>query len=93
MFKYSAFDNKPEKTSTIFKMFQRHLQEHQCEPADRIITTMPKPFIKLAGSGKNEFCEKVRIVCQKTDLSLFLNPCKVIFVGDVKTGKSALINR
>ena len=93
MFKYSAFDNKPERTSVIFKMFRKHLQETQYEPADRIITAMPKPYIKLAGSGKSEFSEKVRIVCQKTDLSLFLNPCKAIFVGDVATGKSSLINR
>jgi small GTP-binding protein len=46
------------------------------------------PYSKIV-----DFNAKTKIVCQKTDLSLFLDQCKVIFIGDCEAGKTSLISR
>lgn len=40
-----------------------------------------------------DFNSKTKAICQTTDLSMFLDQCKVIFIGDANCGKTSLINR
>jgi small GTP-binding protein len=55
---------------------------------------MPQPYSLSSPYNKIvDFNAKTKAVCQKTDLSLFLDQCKVIFVGDCEVGKSSLIRR
>lgn len=92
MSKYTIFDNDSKKrSSTIGKlMTSKKRQDDKFE-----ILKMPHP-ISITSSPYNkivDFNTKTKVVCQKTDLSLFLDQCKVIFVGDCEVGKSSLIRR
>lgn len=95
MSQYEIFDNEDQenkqsrKTTIFYKMLNKKSSD-----SDRTIEAIPKPYQKNTPYNKLvDFSEKTKIVCHKNDLSLFLNPCKVIFVGDVAAGKSSLVNR
>jgi predicted GTPase len=91
MSKYSQFDNESRKRGSKFGKF---LANHRQEDQQYEVLKMPQPYTLSSPYNKIlDFNTKAKIVCQKTDLSLFLDQCKVIFVGDVEVGKSALINR
>lgn len=91
MSKYTIFDNESKKSSTFGNLLtSKKREDDQFE-----IQKMPHPY-SLTSSPYNkilDFNAKTKVVCQKTDLSLFLDQCKVIFVGDCEVGKSSLIRR
>ncbi|CAO1328655.1 unnamed protein product [Diamesa tonsa] len=61
---------------------------------DRRIQKMPQSSSVLSPYNKiTEFSSKTKVICTKTDLSMFMESCKAIFVGDISTGKTSLINR
>jgi hypothetical protein len=71
-----------------------HLLTSKSDEQQFVVQKMPlsytncSPYCKIA-----DFNAKTKVVCQKTDLSLFLDQCKVIFIGDCEAGKTSLINR
>lgn len=90
MSKYKNFDNDSKtRISTFGKLLTTRRENPQYE-----IIKMPQPFTSSSPYNKvMDFNEKTKVVCQKTDLSLFLDQCKVIFIGDKEIGKSSLIKR
>ncbi|KAG5677731.1 hypothetical protein PVAND_007462 [Polypedilum vanderplanki] len=90
MSKYKNFDNESKKRLSIFGSLLTSKSDDQ--PNE--IYKMPQSYTQSSPYSKiNDFNAKTKIVCQKTDLSLFLDQCKVIFIGDCETGKTSLINR
>lgn len=88
MSKYISFDNEPKKVSKFCKMINTKRED------DRRIQKMPQPSSALSPYNKiTEFSSKTKVICTKTDLSMFLESSKAIFVGDISTGKTSLINR
>jgi small GTP-binding protein len=82
MSKYAHFDNDATK-----KRSSKRREDDQFE-----ILRMPQPYSVSSPYNKiTDFNDKTKIVCQKTDLSLFLEQCKVLFVGDCEVGKTSLI--
>ena len=89
--KYTQFDNdsKATKITSFGKLLklQRNDQQNQ-------ICRMPQPYTLSSPYSKIvDFNHKTKIVCQKTDLSLFLDQCNIVCIGDCETGKTSLINR
>lgn len=89
MSKYINFDNEPKNRNSKFMgKFIKRSDEDQCY---EIIKMIP-PY-----SGKSpysmDFSIRTKAVCKNTDLSIFLDQCKVIVVGDANCGKTALIKR
>ncbi|KAL7052085.1 hypothetical protein ACKWTF_004757 [Chironomus riparius] len=89
--KYTQFDNdsKATKITSFGKLLklQRDDQRNQ-------ICKMPQPYTLSSPYSKIvDFNHKTKIVCQKTDLSLFLDQCNIVCIGDCETGKTSLINR
>lgn len=88
MSKYISFDNEPKKASKFCKMISTKRED------DRRIQKMPQSSSSLSPYNNiTEFSNKTKVICTKTDLSMFLESCKAIFVGDISTGKTSLINR
>ncbi|XP_055626016.1 ras-related protein Rab-34 isoform X2 [Toxorhynchites rutilus septentrionalis] len=60
----------------------------------RRIDQMPLPYCDQQGPYRErvQFSERTQRTC-KSMTSFYLCACKVIFVGDVSTGKSSLVNR
>lgn len=82
MSKYINFDNDTRPSI-------KRREDDQYE-----ILKMPQPYSQTTPYNKiTDFNKQTKIVCQKTDLSLFLDQCKVIFVGDCEVGKSSLIRK
>ncbi|CRK95558.1 CLUMA_CG009022, isoform A [Clunio marinus] len=50
--------------------------------------SITSPYSKI-----QDFNSKTKVVCENTDLSMFFDQCKVIFIGDEKCGKTSLVNR
>jgi hypothetical protein len=98
MSKYEIFNNNPEAQEkrnqkpnqilSLNKIINRKLTNEE-----RCIDHLPKPYYKNSPYQLMEFTDKTKIVCHKNDLSLFLSACKVVFIGDIATGKSSIINR
>lgn len=58
------------------------------------INKMIQPYSSLSPYCKIlDFNSKTKAVCSNTDLTMFLDQCKVIIVGDENCGKSSLIKR
>jgi small GTP-binding protein len=92
MSKYTVFDNDSKKKSST--TFGKLLTSKKREDDQFEILKMPQPYSLSSPYNKIvDFNAKTKAVCQKTDLSLFLDQCKVIFVGDCEVGKSSLIRR
>lgn len=91
MSKYRIFDNDSKNRTSFGKLLSsKKREDDQFE-----ILNMPHPY-SITSSPYNkivDFNAKTKAVCQKTDLSLFLDQCKVIFVGDCEVGKTSLIRR
>lgn len=83
MSKYTHFDND------LRRSIKRREEEDQFE-----ISKMPQPYSMSSPYVKiTDFNQQTKFVCKKSDLSLFLEQCKVIFVGDCEVGKSSLIRK
>lgn len=93
MSKYTNFDNeskkKPLKLCKFLNVRKKSDEDQRYE-----ITKMNSPYTTTSPYSRIlEFNSKTKAVCGNTDLSMFLDQCKVIFVGDEKCGKTSLINR
>lgn len=90
MNKYTQFDNDSKNKATTFgKLLKLQRDDQQCQ-----INRMPQSYtITSPYSNIIDFNRKTKVVCQKTDLSLFLDQCNIVLVGDCETGKTSLINR
>lgn len=90
--KYIQFDNDSKnnnKVTTLGKLLKLQRDDQQTQ-----IHKMPLPYTLSSPYSKIiNFNQKTKIVCQKTDLSLFLDQCNIICIGDSETGKTSLINR
>lgn len=91
MSKYTTFDSEPKRRiSKLSKILNTRRDDDQ----RYCITKMPQLYSAISPYSKIlEFNDRTKVICQKTDLSMFLDTCKIIFVGDANTGKSSLINR
>lgn len=92
MNKYTKFDKNSKSLNTVSKfgkMLMLDRDNEQCQ-----ILKMPQSFTVTSPYSKiTDFNTRTKIVCQKTDLSVFLDNCNIIFIGDCGVGKSSLINR
>lgn len=92
MSKYVNFDNDCRQHN--IKLREMLTRANSCDDNRRFaITKMPKPYCKSPHGRMKEFSTKTKIVCDNSDLSLFLDQCKVMFVGDPRCGKTSLISR
>lgn len=92
MSKYTNFDNEPKRRSSTLCKF---IKSRKSDEDQRFcITKMISPYSSTSPYNKiTDFNSKTKAVCQHTDLSMFLEQCKVIFVGDANCGKTSLIKR
>lgn len=93
MSKYTTFDNesKPRRLKLCKFMNSRKKSD---DDQRYEIAKMIAPYSLLSPYQKVlEFNSKTKAVCSNTDLSMFLDQCKVIFVGDANCGKTSLISR
>lgn len=94
MSKYTNFDNEPKRRNSKLCKFlnsRRKCDDDQrCEIVKMIApySTLTSPYGRIL-----DFNRKTKAVCQNTDLSMFLEQCKVVFLGDAKCGKTSLISR
>ena len=92
MSKYINFDNEPKRRNLkLCKLLTRK----KCEEDQRYeIIKMVQPYSGLSPYNRIlDFNNKTKAVCSNTDLSIFLDQCKVIIVGDANCGKTSLIKR
>lgn len=93
MSKYANFDNESKKKSLKLCKFLRSRNRSENDLRFEITKVNPpysnnSPYNKIL-----DFSNKTKAVCHSTDLSMFLEQCKVIFVGDANCGKTSLIKR
>lgn len=93
MSKYESFDNDSKKGGLkLSKFFGARKKTDEEQRFD--ITKMILPYSNSSPYHKIlDFNKKTKAVCQNTDLTLFLDQCKTIFVGDAGCGKTSLIQR
>lgn len=93
MSRYKSFDNESSKRSLKLCRFLR--SNRKCEQDKRFqIEKMTVPYSTTSPYSKIiDFNSKTKLICNNTDLSMFLNECKVIFVGDESCGKTSLVKR
>ncbi|XP_065086808.1 ras-related protein Rab-36 [Ochlerotatus camptorhynchus] len=80
---------KPSKKANSYEILNNNV-----DYGSRTIDRMPRAYCDRASPyrGRVEFGEKTRRACGSV-MSFYLCACKAIFVGDVATGKSSLVNR
>jgi small GTP-binding protein len=92
MSKYINFDNESKKRPMKLCKFlnaRKKSEDDRCEVTKMIAPyTTTSPYSKIL-----DFNNKTKAVCGSTDLSMFLDQCKVIFVGDANCGKTSLVQR
>jgi small GTP-binding protein len=89
MSKYVTFHNESERRNLKLPKFLALGKTKKAN--DRlVITKMCKSYINR---HPLTFQNKTRAVCKNSDLTMFLDQCKVLFVGDSKCGKTSLIDR
>lgn len=93
MSKYESFDNDSKTGGLrLCKFFgaRRKTDEEQRFDITKMILpySISSPYHKIL-----DFNKKTKAVCQNTDLTMFLDQCKTIFVGDAGCGKTSLIQR
>lgn len=92
MSKYINFDNEPKRRSSKLCKFLKSRKSDEDQRFE--ITKMIAPYSSISPYSKiAEFNSKTKAICQHTDLSMFLDQCKVLFVGDANCGKTSLIKR
>lgn len=94
MSKYENFDYESKRrTIKLCKFLNNKMKSEEDQRYE--ITKMIAPYSTTSSPYNKilEFNKKTKAVCQNTDLTLFLDQCKVIFVGDASCGKTSLINR
>lgn len=93
MSKYIHFDNEPKRRNLKLCKFLN--ARKKCDDDQRYeIIKLAQPYSASSPYSKIlEFNSKTKAVCSSTDLSMFLDQCKVIIVGDANCGKSSLIKR
>lgn len=92
MSKYINFDNEPKRRSSKLCKFLRSRKSEEDQRFE--IAKMLPPYSAVSPYSKIvDFNSKTKAVCQHTDLSMFLDQCKVLFVGDANCGKTSLIKR
>lgn len=91
MSKYVNFDNEYGENDVDLKRFAPSARDEQ----RFVITKMPQPYTTRSCQDKlQDFSSKTKTVCKnRTDLSMFLDQCKVLFVGGSCCGKTSLIKR
>lgn len=93
MSKYTNFDNELKKKPLKLCKFL-NARKRSDEDQRLVITKMNPPYTTTSPYSKIlDFNNKTKAVCGNTDLSMFLDQCKIIFVGDANCGKTSLINR
>lgn len=93
MSEYEKFDNDPRKKSsnklTKFLTVRRKPTEQRLEIMKMIPSySRASPYHRI-----QDFNAKTKAVCLNTDLTMFLDQCKVLIVGDANCGKSKLVRR
>lgn len=93
MSKYVHFDNEQKRRNLKLCKFLN--ARRKCDEDQRYeIIKMVQPYSGLSPYSRIlDFNSKTKAVCSNTDLSMFLDQCKVILVGDANCGKSSLIKR
>lgn len=93
MSRYKNFDSESSKRSLKLCRFLR--SNRKSEDDQRFeIAKMAAPYSTTSPYNQIlDFNNKTKLICDSTDLSMFLDQCKVIFVGDASCGKSSLIKR
>lgn len=93
MSKYKNFDNESSKRNLTLCRFLRSNKKSEDDLRFEIVK-MSAPYSTTSPYNKIlDFTNKTKVICDNTDLSMFLAQCKVIFVGDAGCGKSSLIKR
>jgi small GTP-binding protein len=93
MSKYTSFDNESKKKTLKLCKFLNARKKSEDDQRFEITKMIP-PYTTTSPYSKIlDFNKKTKAVCENTDLSMFLDQCKVIFVGDSNCGKTSLINR
>lgn len=93
MSKYESFDNDSRKGGIKLCKF---LSARKKSDEDRRyeISKMTMPFSTTSPYHNiYDFNKKTKVVCQNTDLTMFLDQCKAVFVGDAGSGKTSLIQQ
>lgn len=93
MSKYAHFDNESKKRSLKLCKFIGSRKKSDDDQRYEITKMLPPYSTTSPYSKILDFNNKTKAVCQSTDLSLFLDQCKVILVGDANCGKTSLITR
>lgn len=93
MNKYESFDNDSKKVSLrlckFFGALRKTDEEQRFDITKMILPySISSPYHKIL-----DFNKKTKAVCQNTDLTMFLDQCKTIFIGDASCGKTSLIQR
>lgn len=92
MSKYENFDSESKRRSLKLCKFLKSKKSDEDQRYE--ILKMIPPCSKTSPYNKIlDFNNKTKAVCQNTDLSMFLDQCKVIFVGDANCGKTSLITK
>lgn len=90
MSKYVNFENECSEKDVDLQRFAPSSRDDQ----RFVITKMPQAYSSRSCHGKSDdFSSKTKTVCKNTDLSMFLDQCKVLFVGGSCCGKTSLIKR
>ena len=93
MSKYENFDNESKRRGLKLCKFLNVRKKSEEDQRYEIEKMLP-PYSSTSPYNKIlDFNKKTKAVCQNTDLSMFLDQCKVVFVGDANCGKSSLIKR
>lgn len=93
MSEYEKFDYENRKRSsnkiTKFLTVRRKTNDQRFEIMKMIPSySSASPYHRI-----QDFNAKTKAVCRNTDLTMFLDQCKVIIVGDANCGKSTLVKR
>lgn len=92
MSEYVKFDFESKRKSsrlTKFLTVRKRSNDHRFE----IMKMVPSYSSSSPYNRIQDFNNKTKAVCLNTDLTMFLDQCKVVIVGDANCGKSTLIKR
>lgn len=92
MSEYEKFDyeNRKRSSNKITK-FLTVRRKH--EQSFEIMKMIPSYSLASPYHSIQDFNAKTKAVCRNTDLTMFLDQCKVVIVGDANCGKSTLVKR
>lgn len=93
MSEYEKFDNDNRKRATNKLTKFLTLRTKHTDQRLEIMKMIPSYSSASPYHRIQDFNAKTKAVCLNTDLTMFLDQCKVLIVGDANCGKSKLIKR